>query len=239
MPVRTSIAFLALSTALASAQSLPPVQVLQAKVDSLSVELRTLEKILVLRGLDIERDRLTVARQDSTFQIPVEAGSVLGDSKAPVTLVLFTDLQCPYCARMAPVIQSLHEQHPRTLRISFRHFPLVSIHDKSMNGHLALWAAGKQGRLWDYYFKLAPSFRSLSDSILVASARDVGLDIGRFDTDRHSTAAQESVSADMKLGEGVGVQGTPSLYVNGKSVANPDEVGKVCARYEVAGPARK
>jgi protein-disulfide isomerase len=239
MSARTFATLLALSSGLAGAQSSAQVQVLQNKVDSLSSELRTLEKILSLRGLDIERDRITVARQDSTFQIPVEPAGTLGDMKAPVTLVLFTDLQCPYCARMAPILQSLHEQHPKSLRISFRHFPLVSIHDKSMNGHLALWAAGKQGRLWDYYFKLAPSFRSLTDSILVATARDIGLDLGRFDADRHSSAAQDAVATDMKLGENVGVQGTPSLYLDGKATSNPDEIGKVCSKYEVVGPARK
>jgi protein-disulfide isomerase len=239
MSARILATFLALFGGLAGAQPLAQVKALQIKVDSLSNELRTLEKILALRGVDIERDRITVAKQDSTFQIPVEAASVLGDPKAPVTLVLFTDLQCPYCARMAPILQSLHEQHPKSLRISFRHFPLVSIHDKSLNGHLALWAAQKQGRLWDYYFKLAPSFRALSDSVLVVSAREIGLDMDRFETDRHSSAAQDGVSADMKLGEQVGVQGTPSLYLDGKSTNNPDEIGKVCAKYEGPSLPRK
>lgn len=238
MSARTFVTFLALSGALACAQSLPQVKVLQAKVDSLSAELRTLEKILTLRGLDIEHDRRTVAKEDSSFQIPVTPGSVLGDPKAPVTLVLFTDLQCPYCARMAPLLQSLHDQHPKSLRISFRHFPLVSIHDKAMSGHLALWAAAQQGRLWDYYFKLAPSFRSLTDSILAGSAKEIGLDVAKFEADRRSESAQKSVEADMKLGEELGVNGTPSLYLNGKATRSTDDVAKACAKYEaqVASP---
>jgi protein-disulfide isomerase len=238
MQAKTSISILSLGVAFACAKE-PAGQIpaLQAKVESLSTELRTLEKILALRGLDIERDRRTVALQDSTFRIPVEGTSILGDAKAPVTVVLFTDLQCPYCAQMVPVLKNLQAEHPRTLRISFRHFPLVSIHDKAMDGHLALWAAGRQGRLWDYYFKMAPSFRVLTDSVLVASAKELDLDMAAFEADRHSEAARKSVESDMKLGESVGVQGTPSLYLEGKPTRNPADIAAACAKFEE--PAKK
>ena len=226
--------FLCASLAIAAAPSSDAGQIpiLQAKVDSLASELRTLEKILALRGLDIERDRRTVALQDSVFRIPVEGTSILGDPKAPVTVVLFTDLQCPYCAQMLPTLRTLQAEHPKSLRISFRHFPLTTIHDKAMDGHLALWAAGKQGRLWEYYFKLAPSFRGLSDSVLVQTARDVRLDMRRFETDRKSADARTAVEADMKLGEQVGVQGTPSLYLDGKPTRNPTDITAACAKAE-------
>ena len=158
--------------------------------------------------------------------------AVLGNPKAPVTVVLFTDLQCPYCAQMAPLLRSLEEEHPKTLRISFRHFPLVTIHDKSMEAHLALWAAGRQGKLWEYYFKTTPSFRSLTDSVLVASAKSVGLDIAEFDADRRSKAARDAVESDMKLGESLGVQGTPSLYLDGKTTRNPGDIALACAKFE-------
>jgi protein-disulfide isomerase len=238
MQAGTSISILTLGAALACAQP-PPERIsgLEAKVDSLSTELRTLEKVLALRGLDIERDRRAVALQDSTFDIPVEGTALLGEAKAPVTVVLFTDLQCPYCAQMAPVLKNLEAEHPKTLRISFRHFPLVTIHDKSMEGHLALWAAGRQGKLWEYYFATTPSFRSLTDSVLVSSARSLGLDIAKFDADRHSTAAKEAVEHDMRLGESLGVQGTPSLYLDGKSTRNPGDIALACARFE--GTAKK
>ena len=239
MNARTSISILAWSAALACAQTTPgQISALQAKVDSLSTELRTLEKVLALRGLDIDRDRRAVALQDSTFSIPVEGTSILGNPKAPVTVVLFTDLQCPYCAQMLPVLRKLELEHPKSLRISFRHYPLTSIHDKSMDAHLALWAAGKQGRLWDYYFQLAPSFRGLTDSVLVATAKDLKLDMAKFEAERHSDAARKSVELDMKLGETLGVQGTPSLYVDGKPTRNPADIAVACAKAE-GKPASK
>ena len=239
MKARISISILAWSAALACAQTTSgQISALQAKVDSLSTELRTLEKVLALRGLDIDRDRKAVALQDSTFRIPVEGTAILGDPKAPVTVVLFTDLQCPYCAQMLPVLRKLELEHSKSLRISFRHFPLVGIHDKAMDGHLALWAAGRQGKLWDYYFKAAPGFRALTDSVLVAAAKDVGLDMAKFEAERHSEAARKSVELDMKLGESVGVQGTPSLYLDGKPTRNPVDIELACAKFE-GKPASK
>jgi protein-disulfide isomerase len=139
-------------------------------------------------------------------------------------VVLFTDLQCPYCAQMAPVLRSMQEQSPKTLKISFRHFPLVSIHDKALNAHQALWAAQRQGKFWEFFGMVTPQFRGLTDSVLVATATELKLDLTKFNADRKSDAARESVEADMKLGERVGVEGTPSLYLNGKPTRNPGEI---------------
>lgn len=221
-----------LLAALSASPDATPIESLRAKVDSLASELRVLEKVLASRGLDVERERRLLALQDSTFQIPVEGTPVLGDPKAPVTVVLFTDLQCPYCAQMVPVLRNLQAEHPKSLKISFRHYPLVSIHDRAMDGHLALWAAGKQGKLWDYYFRLAPGFRGLTDSTLVVAATDVHLDLARFQADRRSEEARKAVEADMRLGEQVGVQGTPSLFLNGKATRNQSEIAAACAKAE-------
>jgi protein-disulfide isomerase len=238
MNARQIAALVSIASGLAAAQSAPQIKALQLKVDSLSEELRLLERVLSSKGVDIEREKRQLALQDSVFQIPVDPAATLGDPKAPVTLVLFTDLQCPYCARMAPVLQNLREQHPKSLRIGFRHFPLVSIHDKSMSGHLALWAAQRQNHLWDYYFKLAPNFRALSDEALSSTARELGLDMQKFDADRHSEEARQAVEADMKFGESVGVNGTPSLYLDGRAIHGPEEVAKACAKYEPAAPKK-
>ncbi len=206
------------------------VKALQAKVDSIGAELKLLERILTARGLDVEQGRRSLARQDSTYNLPVEGTPILGDAKAPVTLVLFTDLQCPYCAKMVPVIKQMQESAPKTLKISFRHYPLVSIHDKAMSAHLALWAAGRQGKFWDYFFKLTPEFRNLSDSTLLAAARDVKLNTLRFEADRRSEAAQAAVDADMALGEKVGVDGTPSLFLDGKPTRDPAVIQAAIAK---------
>jgi protein-disulfide isomerase len=232
MSIRHFVFAAFLSASLAGAQSTAEFKTLQAKVDSMASELKLLERILTLRGLDVEQGRRQIARQDSTFDIPVAGTPVWGDPKAPVTLVLFTDLQCPYCAKMLPVVKQMQERSPKTLKISFRHYPLVSIHDKALNAHMALWAAGKQGRFWEYFFKATPEFRGLSDSTLLATARDLKLDMVRFEADRKSEAARKAVEADMALGEKVGVEGTPALFLNGKPTRSPDDIEAAIAKAE-------
>lgn len=232
MSIRHLVFAAALTAGLAGAQTTPEFKALQAKVDSMGAELQMLERILTMRGLDVEQGRKQIARQDSTFDIPVVGTPIWGDPKAPVTLVLFTDLQCPYCAKMLPVVKQMQERSPKTLKISFRHYPLVSIHDKAMNAHQALWAAGKQGKFWEYFFKTTPEFRGLSDSTLLAAAREVKLDLVRFEADRKSEAARKAVEADMALGVKVGVEGTPALFLNGKPTRNPDDIEAAIAKAE-------
>jgi protein-disulfide isomerase len=232
MSIRHLVFAAALTATLAAAQSTPEFKALQAKVDSVAAELQMLERVLKLRGLDVELGRRQIARQDSTYDIPVAGTPIWGDPKAPVTLVLFTDLQCPYCAKMLPVVKQMQERSPKALKISFRHYPLVSIHDKALNAHQALWAAGKQGKFWEYFFRTTPEFRTLSDSTLLAAARELKLDLVRFEADRKSEAARKAIEADLALGAKVGVEGTPALFLNGKPTRNPDDIEAAIAKAE-------
>ena len=236
MTFRRTFLAIGLLSSFSCAQKADEIKLLRAKIDSIGSELKMLERILTYRGLDIEQSRKSLVRQDSTFDIPVAGTPILGDAKAPVTVVLFTDLQCPYCAQMAPVLRELQSQSPKTLKVSFRHFPLVSIHDKAMGAHQALWAAGKQGKFWEYFEKITPQFRNLTDSTLLSTARDLKLDPARFQADWHSNEALSAVTADMKLGEEVGVEGTPSLFLNGKPTRNPGEIKAAVEKAEAKKP---
>lgn len=230
MKIQSLLACLAFLAGCAQSKTPPDVASVNQRIDSLVGEMRMLNQILTAKGLDVERERQRILRQDSAYNIPLEGSAIFGDPKAPLTVVLFTDLQCPYCAQIVPVLKSLQASHPKTLKISFRHFPLVSIHEKAMFAHQALWAAGQQGKLWDYYFLMAPNFRGLTDSALVANAKAVNLDMARFETDRKSPASQKAIEADMQLGETVGVEGTPALYFNGKPTRNPAEINEAAAK---------
>ncbi|HNY29275.1 MAG TPA: thioredoxin domain-containing protein [Fibrobacteria bacterium] len=232
MKIQTVLVGLGLLVSCAQSKSSPEDIALHKRIDSLVGEVRMLEKVLNAKGLDVERERQRILRQDSTYNIPVVGTPIFGDPKAPLTVVLFTDLQCPYCAQIVPVLKNLQASHPKSLKISFRHFPLVSIHEKAMFAHQNLWAAGQQGKFWEYYFEMAPHFRGLTDSALVATAKSLKLDMAKFETDRKSEAAQQAVNADMQLGETVGVEGTPSLYFNGKPTRNPAEINDAATKMD-------
>lgn len=232
MKIQSVLLGLAFLASCAQSKAAPDNLAINKRIDSLVGEVQMLQKILTSKGLDVERERLRILRQDSAYNIPVEGTPIFGDPKAPLTVVLFTDLQCPYCAQIVPVLKNLQASHPKSLKISFRHFPLVSIHEKAMFAHQNLWAAGQQGKFWEFYLEMAPNFRGLTDSALVATAKALKLDMAKFETDRKSEASQKAINTDMQLGESVGVEGTPALYFNGKPTRNPAEINEAATKMD-------
>ena len=147
--------------------------------------------------------------------IPLGRSFSTGPEKAALTIVEFSDLQCPYCSQFAPTLDSLARSYPNDVRVVFKHFPL-SFHPQARSAAAAAIAAGKQGKFFEFRYHLAPHFRQLSDSVYLAVAKEIGLDMVRF---KHDMPINEEVSAilseDMLLGRKIGVQGTPTIFVNG------------------------
>ncbi|MBK9576746.1 MAG: thioredoxin domain-containing protein [Fibrobacterota bacterium] len=224
-----SVAFLA---SCAQSKSTPEIAALNKRIDSLTGEMKIIKAVLASKQLDVDHEWARLKRQDSAFNIPVDGTPIYGDPKAPLSVVLFTDLQCPYCAQIIPLLKNLQASHPKSLKISFRHFPLTSIHEKAMFAHQNLWAAGQQGKFWEYYLEMAPNFRGLTDSALVSTAKSLKLDMARFEVDRKSAAATQAVTADMQLGESVGVDGTPAMFFNGKLTRNPNEINEAASKLD-------
>ena len=157
---------------------------------------------------------------DDTLPINIPLGNSYyqGAKKPVLTIVEFSDFECTYCAKAAPVLDSLVKVYPEKIRVVFKHFPL-SFHKKAMAAHAAAIAAGQQGRFFDYRYKLAPLFRQLNDSTFIALAEQIGLDMEVFKKDMLLTPETKGkIEDDMQLGRKIGVRGTPSLYANGKKV---------------------
>jgi protein-disulfide isomerase len=131
-------------------------------------------------------------------------------------VVEFTDLQCPYCSQIAPVLDTLARNHPQEVRVVFKHFPL-SFHPMAKPAAAAAIAAGNQGKFFEFRYKVAPHFRDLKDSLYLAVAKEIGLDMERFKKEMALTPEVEKIiSEDMDLGRKIGVEGTPTIFVNGK-----------------------
>jgi len=209
-------------------QCQPPVtnRILEHRLDSIGEELSLLVKVLESKGLNLARERAKLARKDSVFQIPVDSSELLGQGPARTghTLTVFLDLQCPYCSRMAPRLKLLLSQH-KDLQVALRHYPL-SFHERAMPSARALWAAGKQGKFAEYYWKLVADTanKSLTDSVLIRVAGEAGLDLARFAKDRDALDGLAIVKRDMALAERLGVEGTPSLFLDGKSTQDPEQI---------------
>ena len=148
------------------------------------------------------------------YELPVNNSATKGPADAPVTLVLFDDFQCPYCARLVPTIEQIMQAYPNQVRVVFKHFPL-SMHKFARQAAVASIAARNQGKFWPLHDQLFANYNQLNDEKIRALAASVGLDMERFDKDIQDPALQQEVAADMQLGTSSGVRGTPAVYING------------------------
>jgi protein-disulfide isomerase len=157
-------------------------------------------------------------RADSTvWRIPVDGSPIAGSADALVTLVEFTDYQCPYCAKANVTVQQLQKDYGSRLRVVMKEFPLT-MHPQARGAALAALAAGAQGKYWEMHEKLFSNQRALDPASTEASARELGLDVAKFKADVASAQLAEIVDRDLELGGGVGVTGTPAIFVNGRRI---------------------
>lgn len=138
-----------------------------------------------------------------------------GPSDAPVTIVEFTDYECPYCRRYyRQTYHQLLEQYEGDIHYVVRNFPL-SIHPNARKAAEAAECAHNQGRFWEYHDHLFGNADALEPADLKSYARELGLDGGQFDECLESGAESETVQQDMATGRRLGIRGTPTFFVNG------------------------
>jgi protein-disulfide isomerase len=156
----------------------------------------------------------------NAYELAVGASPVKGPQSAPVTVIEFSDYQCPFCARNEPLIAEFLKEYPDKVRFVFKHFPLVSIHQNAMPAAKAAAAAQKQGKFWEMHEKLFANQRALGNEQIKQYAQEIGLDLAKFETDMNSPEVQKQIQDDMALATKVGVRGTPTVFVNGKLLQN-------------------
>ncbi|HLW76925.1 MAG TPA: thioredoxin domain-containing protein [Bryobacteraceae bacterium] len=139
---------------------------------------------------------------------------VRGNAGAKITIVEFSDFQCPFCAEAAGEVKQLLARYPDQVKLVFKQFPLDS-HAMAETAAEAALAAQEQGKFWEMHDKLYANFRSLSIGRILVWAKEIGLDVPRFkaDLDSHKYAAR--VASEEKQGEVAGVEGTPTFFIDG------------------------
>ena len=148
------------------------------------------------------------------LQLPLNNSATKGEKDAPVTITVFDDFQCPYCARLVPTLEQVMDAYPKQVRIVFKHFPL-SMHKFARPAAVASIAARNQGKFWPLHDQLFANYNKLDDAKIRDLAESVGLDMARFDQDVSNPALQQEVASDIQLGTKAGVRGTPAAYING------------------------
>ena len=158
---------------------------------------------------------LRVVDLASQFDLPDLNSPARGPDNAPVTLTVFSDFQCPYCSRLVPFVDEVLAKNPDKVRIVFKQFPL-RMHNFALPAALASLAARDQGKFWPMHDLLFANSSQLSDEKIRSFAQQVGLDLARFDKDRNDKRLRDEVQRDLELGQKAGVQGTPTVFINGK-----------------------
>jgi protein-disulfide isomerase len=169
---------------------------------------------------------------------------VRGPRAAAVTVVEFSDFQCPSCRVVQPVIADVLARHPGDVRLLFRHFPLRG-HANSPLAHQSAECAGEQGRFWEYHDRLYQDQAVWSPmpeplAAFLKFAADLGLDQERFARCLENPAAAERIQADYAFGKSSGVQSTPSFVIGGRILVGSKQFfeqadGLVLAELEKAG----
>lgn len=189
----------------------------QADPDVTTLEVSPDGKMLYLGNA--KRNELQFIELSNVYDLPVNDSATKGPADAPVTIVLFDDFQCPYCARLVPMIERVLQTYPQQVRVVFKHFPL-SMHKFARQAAIAGIAARKQGKFWPLHDQLFANYNQLNDEKIRELAQNVGLDMNRFDQDLKDPALQQEVEADMQLGVSSGVRGTPAVYINGAQLGD-------------------
>lgn len=150
---------------------------------------------------------------------------ISGNPNAKVTLVEYGDYQCPYCQQYAATVKQIQDQYKDTVKFQFRNFPLSSIHQNAVAAARAAEAASLQNKFWEMHDLLYTTsnwevWTKASDptSIFAQYAEQLGLDSSKFKTDFSSTQVNDTINADKAAGTKLGIQGTPTFYVNGKEI---------------------
>ena len=154
---------------------------------------------------------------------------VRGAADGKVTLVEFGDFQCPACAAYEPLVRQVAEDNKTVLKVVYKHFPLTQIHQNALISAKAAEAAGVQGKFWEMHDMLYDKQPEWSTGLnardmIMKYAAELKLDTKKFSDDLNSKALEDKIFAEAKEGTKLGVQGTPTFFLNGKKLESPSSL---------------
>jgi protein-disulfide isomerase len=191
------------------------------------------------------KSEVVVLLHTPKVEVGYDAARVRGDPKAPITIVEFSDFQCPYCKQAQATLKDLLAKYNGRVKLAFRDFPMRAIHPRAQTAAEAARCAGEQGKFWEYHDALFADQSKLDAAGLAATAKSLGLDEKAFQSCLASGKFKPHIEADLEDGGKAGVAGTPGFFINGVFVSGsqpPAEYEKIIdselAALGQAGPTR-
>ena len=188
-----------------------------------------------------EKAEVAIVLRPPKVEVGYDPVRLRGSSKAAVTIVEFSDFQCPFCARVQPALKELLAKYSGRVNLAYRDFPLAQIHPQASTAAEASRCAGEQGKFWEYHDLLFANTSKLDAASLADYARRVGLDPKQFDSCLASGKFKAQVEEDLEQGMKAGVSGTPGFFINGipLSGAQPASEFEKIIDMELAAAGRK
>ena len=217
---RIATAFLVLAVAATGCAQKSDIEAVQTTQKEILAKLEKIEKDIAAKPAAPAAAQRPQIDPNKVYQIPVASSAVRGPKDAPVTITMFSDFQCPFCAQSAPVIEQVLAAYPNDVNFVMKQFPLRSIHPQADPAARAAIAAGKQGKFWEMHDELYKNSRTLSPETIKGLAEKIGLDMKKFEADQNSDEVKKQVDEELALGAKSDVRGTPSFFVNGKIAQN-------------------
>ncbi len=187
-----------------------------AQIDANLRRIRTSEaREKLLRSLRAKTP-VKILLEPPRFAVVATDSPTVGPETAPVTIVGFSDFQCPYCSRVVPTLKQLGERYAGKIRIVFRDFPLTTIHKDAQKAAEAGRCAFEQGRFWEMHDLMFGQQQRLAVSELKKHAAGLGLDMGKFGDCLDSGRTGTHIARDVQDAGRLGVSGTPTFFVNGR-----------------------
>lgn len=182
---------------------------------------KTLKQVKLVKARQAFADSLrakmevAVLLRPPSVDVAFDPGRVKGDPKAPVTIVEFSDYQCPFCKKTESALTGVLDKYRGKVKLAYMDFPLREIHPHAESAAQASRCAGEQGKFWEFHDSLFADTAKLDDPDLIARARTLGLREEPFRACLASGKFKPSVDADREAGAKAGVEGTPGFFING------------------------
>jgi protein-disulfide isomerase len=187
---------------------------------------------------DPAADEVTIPENIKRYDVPADDDPSLGPADAEITIIEFSDFQCPFCTKwQVEVWPEIQKAFPDQVRLVYRDFPLYGLHANAESAAEAADCAGEQGAYWKYHDKLFAAESGLGSDAFRQYAKDIGLDTEKFSSCLESGVYKDEVKADYEYASQLGVSSTPTFFINGIPVvgAQPFSVFQQIITKELAG----
>jgi len=198
---------------------------LQADTRNTLIDIQNTQKAILAKLSEIEKKNAAPARTapqarpaidlDKVYTLPVGHSVPRGNKNAPVTIVEFSDFQCPYCAQAEPVLAQVLKAYPKEVKLVFKHYPLP-FHNYAMLAAKASEAAKEQGKFWEMHDLIFQNLGRIDEQRLKDFAQQLGLNVEKFSSDLASNKYDQIIQQDIMLARNSDVTGTPTLFIDGK-----------------------